>query len=222
MNDRGPEDGEAAVEELAEIIRRRLESRYRRLCFVHQELAKLGASAKERINGTTQDGSPGAVFRSESFEDFVFSRIDFSIYKKIQAEEFGLLFDQGLEDFDEEFFRGAFNLDRKQTRRMIADSYVKAGSFFVCRRVGPLLWSIMRSLHTALDFLSLVDGLGLGEVQIRAAAEALSGRVIRHDDGMETRLFAPGQDAKSRGLLCGTFHPLGKAHTLTLVWGTPG
>ncbi|MDR0599631.1 MAG: hypothetical protein LBG84_06060 [Treponema sp.] len=224
----------AAAEALVALVKRRVESRYRRILFVHQELAKLdAAAAKAKRNG------PGAEFFAaggqnapRSFEDFVFSQIDFSLYKKIEAAEFLLLFDQGLEDFDEPFFTKAFKMDREKVRALIAGSYLRAGPFYVCKSAGPLLLSIMRTLHSSLEFAPLLSGddLSSGE-QLRAAAGALNGMVIRHGDGRETRLFTP--DAADRAktttnaeaaetrrgppLLCGAFYPLGKAYTITLI-----
>jgi hypothetical protein len=207
-----------AAEALVNTVRQRIESRYRRIRFVHQELAKLDAAAKENAGNA-------ASLSNGSFEDFVFSRIDFSVYKKIDAEEFRLLFDEGLADYDEAFFRKAFNLSRDDVRSTIARSYIRVGPFFVSKSSGPLLLSIMRTLHSSLEFAPLLDA---GDVPVReqllAVAGVLDNIVIRHDDGMETRLFVPKADESTApstpagtAILCGTFHPLNKAYTITLI-----
>ncbi|MDR1142956.1 MAG: hypothetical protein LBK77_01905 [Spirochaetaceae bacterium] len=203
----------SAAEALINTIRRRIESRYRRICFVHRELAKLDAAAK-------RSGAPGASAKDKaegnaaagSFEDFVFSRIDFSIYKKIDAEEFRLLFDEGLSDYEELFFRKAFAMNRKQVRETIRASYIRVGPFYVCKGAGPLLLSIMRTLHTSLEFAPLLTGNDAADAeQLGLLRAALDGVVIRHDDGMETRLFIKDNS------LYGTFRPMNKAYTLMLA-----
>ncbi|MDR2767490.1 MAG: hypothetical protein LBB82_04095 [Treponema sp.] len=183
-------------DEFAVLIRRRVESRYRRMCFVHGELRKLDAAA---------DKAPAG-----SFDDFVFSSIDFSIYKKIEAGEFTLLFDFGLDDYEEAFFAASFKISRSETRALINKSYVKAGPWFLCKNPNPLLLPVMRTLHTALTFAPLFP-----ENDCPAGlAAALDGVVIRHDDGMETLLVTP---QKESGRLRGVFHPFGKAHTIDLL-----
>ncbi|MDR0586337.1 MAG: hypothetical protein LBG26_03765 [Treponema sp.] len=204
------------AETVTALIRRRIESRYRRIRFVHQELAKINAKTP-----------PGTVYGG-SFEDLVFSTIDFSVYCKIDAEEFSLLFDEGLADFDETFYQKAFKTNRENIRETIFRFYLKAGPFYVCRKTNPLILSIMRSLHTSLEFAPLFamddfagDSTGRAE-QYRAIIAALDGVVIRHDDGMETRLFTRGPKANAKteektAPLWGTFYPLGKAHTIPLL-----
>jgi len=209
-----PSDHPSAVE-LVNTIRQRIESRYRRILFVHQELAALDAAAKQRENPS-----------GESFEDFVFSRIDFSKYKKIDAEEFRLLFDEGLADYTEGFYQKAFAMSSEEIRALILSSYLRIGPFYVCKKAGPLLLSIMRTLHTSLEFAPLLDAEDVsGAEQLRLAATLLDGVVIRHDDNGETKLFVPagknGSPLLSGALLCGTFYPLGKAYTVTLIEGTP-
>lgn len=204
MNSAGNMD---SAEALAALVRRRVESRYRRILFVHRELAKLDGAVPVEGSG--------------SFEDFVFSRIDFSVYKKIDAEEFSLLFDEGLDDYDEPFYRKAFGLNREEVRRTITRSYIRVGPFYVCKNAGPLLLSIMRTLHTSLEFAPLLRGADVNaaasasDEQVRTVAAALDGIVIRHGDGAETRLFThkttPGVSLRA------VFCPLGKAFTVTLV-----
>jgi hypothetical protein len=203
---RGPEASAALVHTL----RRRIESRYRRICFVHRELAKLDAAAGESgIPGSSVKDTPdGGTVRNGSFEDFVFSRIDFSVYKKIEAEEFCLLFDEGLADYEESFFRKAFAMNREKVRETIRHSYIRVGPFYVCKSANPLLLSIMRTLHTSLEFAPLVTGNDA--VDAEGLGAALDGVVIRHHDGMETRLFMKDSS------LYGTFHPMNKAYTVML------
>jgi hypothetical protein len=89
----------------------------------------------------------------------------------------------------------------------------------------------MRSIHTSLEFGPLLgpddfagnSGKRIGQRETIIAA--LNGVVIRHDDGMETRLFtrpetasaAPSPKEAKSLTLWGTFHPMGKAHTILLL-----
>jgi hypothetical protein len=199
---------EPEMEELTDRIRRRMESRYRRLCFVQQELANLDTAA----------GNLRAA-PAESFEDFVFGQIDFSLYRKIEEEEFRLLFDEGLEDFSEGFYVKAFGMGREDVRKTINGAYLKIGPYRACKKAGPLILSIMRTLHASLEFAPLFCREELeDEKQYRGLIAALDGVEIRHHDGMITQLFAPGDGT---GALCGTFHPQGKAYTIPLVSTPP-
>jgi hypothetical protein len=209
-NHSGPPDRTEAV---IALIRRRVESRYRRIRFVHQELAK--------VNTKAQTALPGAA-RGGSFEDLVFSTIDFSVYGKIDAEEFSLLFDEGLDDFSEAFYQKAFKTNRENIRKTIFRFYIKVGPFYVCKKTNPLILSIMRSLHTSLEFAPLLAPDDPAAGQCETVIAALDGVVIRHDDGMETLLFtqvpegARGTIPNGAPSLWGTFHPFGKAHTVKL------
>jgi hypothetical protein len=189
---------------LLKVVKRRIESRYRRILFVHQELAKL---------------NDAEAIPSGSFEDFVFSRIDFSVYKKINAEEFCLLFDEGVSDYEESFYQKAFSMCRDNIRRTINEAYIKEGLFYLCKRAGPLLLSIMRTLHTSLDFAPLLLPDDISREQLLEAMHFLDGQTICHNDGMETKLFVRTQP-DSRPILCGTFYPLGKPYTVELVPNT--
>jgi len=191
---------------LVNTVKRRIESRYRRILFVHRELADLDAAVKQ------QGGTPPG-----SFEDFVFSRIDFSVYNKIDADEFRLLFDDGLDDYADAFYQKAFNMNREKVRSVIASSYIQEGSFYLCKQAGHLILSIMRTLHTSLEFAPIITAAELSDAdQLRQVAELLNGTVIRHSDNSETKLFTPGGNSGSP-LLCGTFYPLGKACTIVLI-----
>jgi hypothetical protein len=204
------------------VVRQRIESRYRRILFVHRELAKIDKdcqswAAKKAVSkngGNSPKTVPGG-----SFEDFVFNRIDFSVYKKIDAEEFRLLFDEGLADYEEAFYQKNFAMDSAAVRRIIAGAYIKAGLFYLCKTAGPLLLSIMRTLHTSLDFAPLlVAGETADPSQFPKTMELLDGLVIRHQDGMETNLFIqPGTQPGGPPILRGTFYPLGKPCTVTLI-----
>ena len=202
-------------ENLLAVVNKRIESRYRRLLFVHKELAKL---KPETADSGSAKPKPG-----ESFEDFVFKQIDFSVYKKIDEEEFCLLFDEGLSDYDESFFQKNFARSRQEIYRIINDAYTKEGRHYLCKKPGLLLMSIMRTMHSSLDFASLLDNIEfIAKDQQKTAVELLDGALIRHYDGMETKLFKPNEQNKGKippnSLLCGTFYPLGKACTLSLVY----
>ncbi|MCL1812810.1 MAG: hypothetical protein FWG29_04735 [Treponema sp.] len=210
------------ADEIVDLVRRRIESRYRRLLFVHEELERLNALAKlEPAARKTDAAGKTPDLSNRSFEDFVFSRINFSIYKKIDTEEFVLLFCEGLCDYEDAFYMKFFSMSRKEVQEIINASYVKAGPVYLCKKSGHLLLSIMRTLHTSLDFAPLLGSDDIaGEDHIKAVAGVLNGLVIRHDDGMETRLFVPQTadlNIQDNALLCGTFHPMGKACTITLI-----
>ena len=213
------------ADEIVALVRRRIESRYRRLLFVHRELERLNALAKlePAARKTDAAGKTPDVqdLSNRSFEDFVFSRINFSIYRKIDTEEFMLLFSFGLYDYSDEFFIKFFSMNREEVQKTINASYVRAGPVYLCKKSSPLLLSIMRTVHTSLDFAPLLGSDDIaGKDQIKAVAGILDGLVIRHDDGMETKLFIPQAadlNNYNKALLCGTFHPLGKACTITLI-----
>jgi hypothetical protein len=220
------------AETLIKILNRRLESRYRRIKFVYQELARLNTvlqpgalPASGGAVGVEIRGAAGAAANSVaplavpggSFEDLVFKNIDFSIYKKIEAEEFRLLFDEGLEDYNDDFFEDAFKMSREEVREIIISAYIKIGPFFVCKKSGPLLLSFLRTLQTSLEFAPILTAKDTeSPEQYSALIAALNGVVIRHSDGTETKLFVPPA-AEHDPALSGTFHPLGKAHTIALI-----
>ncbi|MDR2102951.1 MAG: hypothetical protein LBP42_02490 [Treponema sp.] len=228
------------------IISSRLESRYLRIRCVQEELTKLDFNQIK----------PGMVF-----EDFIFSRIDFSIYNKIEEQTFGLLYDRGLDDYEEAFFEKNFKRGRAEIRDIIHRSYKKIGPlYYNIRGQNPLLLSIMRTLRISLDFCPLLNreevlnectGLirfllekpgpqgslhpALGKESFfylaqsfgtlfRYIAASLDQLTFTHRDGMETRLFTAveetppaAQPGTPRTVLRGTFHPLNKPYTITLV-----
>ena len=210
------------AEELVALVRQRIESRYKRILFVQKELERLNAIAKMNSTAALSDLTQQKK-QAESFEDFVFSSINFSLYKKINKDEFTLLFDKGLADYQETFFQKCFRLSREETRKTITESYVKVGPFYLCKKSSPFLLSIMRTLHTSLDFAPLLGSDDIADPdQIKAVAGILNGLVIRHEDETETKLFIPKEEEKKPGMqaepvLCGTFHPLGKAYTIVLI-----
>jgi hypothetical protein len=111
-------------------------------------------------------------------------------------------------------------MNSTETRAVINNSYIRVGPFYVCKKSSPLLLSIMRTLHSSLEFVPLLDAKDISVEQLGLTAELLDGVIIRHDDNSETKLFIPGNNPGSRessSMLCGTFHPLGKACTITLI-----
>jgi hypothetical protein len=218
------------------IIGTRLESRYRRICFVSQELGKLDFKKAQ----------PGM-----RFNDFVFEQTDFGIYKKIAPEDFHLFYETGLDDFDDGFYKKNFGINRAAVRTIINRIYRQIDSSYCCREEkilrNPLLISIMRTLHTSLEFAPLIEhdellrectGLirflldqsdlekdmffhlarGFNELFCRILC-CLHNATVTQSDGMDTTLFtAPADDTPGAALtLWGTFRPYNKAHTIALV-----
>jgi len=106
------------ADEIVALVRRRIESRYRRLCFVHEELERLNALAKLEPAAKNKSASEQAPdLANRSFEDFVFSRINFSVYKKIDTEEFNLLFKDGLYDYDDSFYQQFFSMNPRRSAK---------------------------------------------------------------------------------------------------------
>jgi hypothetical protein len=138
--------GDASSEAPSGIITGRLESRYLRIRFVQEELGKLDF---------TQAG-PGTAF-----EDFVFSRINFSVYNKIDEKTFRLLYETGPDDYEDVFFEKNFRKNRGEIGDIIHRSYKKIGPFYYMLREkappGPLLLSIMRTLQSSLEFRPLLN-----------------------------------------------------------------
>jgi hypothetical protein len=160
-------------------------------------------------------------------DDFVFSQIDFSVYKKIPEDDFAPFSRPGLDDFEDSFFK-PFSLDREAAASMIGWAYQKTGGFFEIREdrlLGhPLLMSLMRSLQTSTAFVPLLSreelftecvhlARGFGPV-FTLFLRALDGAMVEHPDGASTDLSV----RTDKGLtLRGTFHPRGKAYTITLA-----
>jgi hypothetical protein len=210
------------------IIRRRLDRRYARICVVYRELGKLDFNR----------AAPGT-----SLEDMVFAQTDFDVYGKIPREDFILFFDEGLEDFEDSFYKYNLMMDRDGARRAISRWYAREGDYYVCAGKNPLLLGIMRSLHTALDFAPLIrveealeetaflirflqSQAALGKNALSdltrnpgplfsALLRSLDGAKAVHPDGKVTALFIEaGSDPP---VLCGAFLPENKAHTIRLA-----
>jgi len=137
-------------------LKRRMERRYMRLCRLQDELGRL--DLKKGAANVSSGVSP---------EDFIFSQIDFSRYRKIAERDFDLLFPEGLTDFDEAFFKKNFGLGRKEIQSTIEESYKKAepsaevedaasmirgspaAGEYRLERETPLILSLMRTLETS-------------------------------------------------------------------------
>jgi hypothetical protein len=210
------------------LIQRRLDRRYARICVVYRELSKLDFSKARSGTG---------------LEDLVFSQTDFDRYKKISREDFALFFDEGLEDFEDSFYKYNLMMDRGAVQKAISRWYKQEGDYYVCAGENPLLPGIMRTLHTALDFaplFSAAEVLGesaflirflqsksaMGEDAIAALKEnldqlfsallrSLDGARATHPDGVTATLFI--QESSDPPILCGTFYPEHKAHTIRLT-----
>ena len=132
------------------LIRRRLERRYARIRVVHGELGKLDF----------KQAKPGT-----GLEDLVFAQTNFAIYQKISREDFSTFFDEGLEDFDDSFYKKNLMMDRRAVRKTIFHWYQPQGEYYAYAGnavtnsavMNPLLLGIMRTLHTALDFAPLIQ-----------------------------------------------------------------
>jgi hypothetical protein len=203
----------------------RLKRRYLRIRAVQDALEKLNFNKAK----------PGTAL-----DDFVFAETDFSIYKKIAAEDF-CLFDAGLDDFDDDFFTKSFGLGREKTAAVIGSAYKRIGAFYYLNREShlrnPLLMAAVRTLHTSIAFRPVITGEEL-RAEIAAAfgaapgnfdavyydfLEPLDGSAVSHTDGMITSLvFEPPVGAVFSGggkgpAIRGTFHPQGKAYTIRLA-----
>jgi hypothetical protein len=209
----------------------RLNRRYLRIRAVQDALGKLNFNKAK----------PGTALN-----DFVFAETDFSIYKKIAAEDFSL-FDAGLDDFDDDFFTKNFGMGREKTAAVIGSAYKRIGAFYYLNREShlrnPLLMAVMRTLHTSTAFKPIIIGEELRAeiaVALRCLAahgaapgnfdavyydflEPLDGSAVSHTDGMITSLaFEPlagavFADGGKGPALMGTFHPQGKAYTIRLA-----
>jgi hypothetical protein len=221
---RGASPAGAAAGALGE----RLTRRYRRVCFVQEELGRLDFTKAKT---------------GDVLESFVFNHIDFSWYKKIEQKEFTLLFIDGPEDFGEPFFEKTFRRNREAVKKIITGHYQKIGGFYYLRRENPLIFSIMRSLHTSLEFLPLVcledireecaglvrvlESRGLIDPGAFPGLErkmpllfpcllrALDGLCFSHDDGQQTCLRCVSREGVL--ILEGIFHPQGKPCTIPLA-----
>jgi hypothetical protein len=207
-------------------VRRGLNRRYLRVRFVQRELERLDF----------KKAPPGV-----RFNDFVFTQIDFSAYKKIPVEEYSLYSREGLEDFDPTFFTRNFRLSRETALDLIQRAYIRIGGFYYIRQKkllsNPLLMAVLRNLQTSLDFAPLFTSeavrdecrtlsrdAGSGAAPLpedrlnrlpETALTALHGASMIHPDGMKTDLSAMREG--NILLLKGAFHPHGKTYTITLA-----
>lgn len=207
---------EGKAEEMPGTIARRINRRYLRLCRMQEELGRLNLKK-----------APSGV----SPEDFIFSQIDFSRYRKMSEADFSLHFPEGLDDFSEDFFCRNFGPGRDEISSIIRKCYTKVDGFRVLEKESPLILSIMRTLETSaeslplftageisnetknlLDYLSIARKIPGTEKLFPLLAYSLDGAIITHEDGMATRLFISPD-----GSLSGTFRPGNKPWTCELI-----
>jgi len=134
-------------------LERKIDRHYKRLCRVQEELNKLNR------NTTMPE-------KNLSFEDYVFSQINFSPYKKITEEDFHLLIPEALTDFSNTFFRKNFfpgdltetspgmeegNFYREKLTKLVENNYEKKDSHYILKTETPLILSLMRCLNTSLE-----------------------------------------------------------------------
>ena len=211
------------------LIKRRIDRRYRRLCRVQEELGRLD------FKKAAPHKSPGTAL-----EDFVFSQIDFSRYMKMDEQDFEQLFPEGLTDFDEVFLQKSFGCGKTEIQSLITASYKKTDGTYRIQTGDPgkepLILSVMRTLETSLETLPLFTAgeteeelksllnfvEGSGEKSRRRIpgmerlfpllVSGLDNALIPHGDGMTTKLFI-----SPRGDLSGTFRPGNKPWTIVLI-----
>ena len=193
------------------IVRNRINRRYLRLCRVQEELSQLDF----------KKAAPGL-----SPEDFIFSEIDFSRYKKINETYFNELFLEGLEDFSEAFFKRFFGLCKAEVLSLIKSGYKKSIGCFNLLLENPTILSIVRTLEISLEELPLFTLAEIRsemektdltkapdpELLFKLLVLSLDGLLVRHEDGAETKLFISGNYE-----LSGTFYPGNKAWTKILI-----
>ena len=201
---------------------------YRRLTFVQDELSRLDLAK------ATPNAEQNAERRA-SFEDIVFSSIDFSRYETIAGDTFNDFFLEGLNDFDEAFYTRNFCMPAKEICSLIERGYSGEGEAYKIKPVNPhetfLLLSVMRNLETSLENTPLFTG-GEVETQIRCLLNKFPAKAmlqkpeelysllianldnvsITHSDDRITRLTINQQ-----GELAGVFKPGGKNWTRVLV-----
>ena len=213
------------------IIYGRINRKYKRLCRIQDELSRLNL----------KKAAPGVVL-----EDFIFSQIDFSRYREINADYFENLYVEGLGDFDGSFYKKNFNCAGEEIRSIIEKSYEKVGNVYKIRKENPLILSIMRNLETSLETLPLLSPGEINEetknlldfaAGFQAAGSAAGGIAYSMREsitGMELlyRYLVPGLDSvrifhedgistelfiSGQGELSGTFYPGNKPWTLILI-----
>ena len=198
------------------LLGRKIDRHYHRLCRVQEELFRL-------------DLKKARESQDKTFEDFVFSQTDFSQYRNMDMDIFEKLFPEGLNDFDEAFYRKNFALTRAEIKTIIEGGYKKEDGFYKMQKENSLLFSIMRTLDTSLensslfsmeevdeeleklasliqkDNISKQDGTGLldslpaAEQLYSPLVMSLDGLSIIHSDGMKTKLFVSSVPDASTG-----------------------
>lgn len=202
------------------ILKNRLNRIYLRMCRIQEELSHI--DFKKAAKGV-------------SAEDYVFSQIDFSRYREIEASYFEALFAAGCEDFDEDFFTKNFRLEKEAAKKLIADAYKKTDGSYKSQKETSVILSVMRNLETSLEnsplftigeiktelktILDLADSektwgkfLPGAQKLYQLLILSLDGVNITHSDGNEAKLFVSGE-----GKLSGTFLPAGKPWTKALI-----
>ena len=196
-------------------IRERIKRLYLRLCRVQEELGRLDL----------KKAPPGV-----SPEDYIFSQIDFSRYRKIDEETFLSFFLEGIEDFTDIFFKKIFGYDKEKVKTTMKESFLLQDGVYILKRDNTIILSIMRTLETSLESRPLFSAEEINE-EIKNLVEFMGGsrlkkqknlfpllvksldnKIIRHKDGMTTKL-----SVSSNGNLSGTFRPGDKPWTLVLI-----
>ena len=150
----------------AGLLKKRIERRYRRLCRISSELGRLDLKKAAGISMSTTHGATQSAAGHKTLEDFVFSQIDFSRYRKMSEKDFDMLFPESLEDFDESFLKKNFGLDKTEIKSAIEGSYKKTEGEYRLQRETPLVLSVMRTLETSLEAAPLFTaGEIKGELQ---------------------------------------------------------
>jgi len=201
-------------------IKKRIERFYMRLCRLQEELGRMDLK-KARL------GAALGVTGYKTLEDFAFSTIDFSRYRKITEKEFDKLFPEGLTDFEESFLKKSFGLGREELQSVIEESYQKAEGEYRLLRENSLILSVMRALETSLEAVPIFTAAEVTEElqtlpsSIREKlptqlypllVSSLDNALVTHSDGRTTKL-----SLSPKGDLAGTFQPGGKPWTLVLI-----
>ena len=193
----------------------RINRRYLRLCRIQEELGRL--DLKKAPPGTRA-------------EDYIFSQIDFSRYRKIDEKTFLSFFLEGLEDFTDVFFKNNFGSDKEKVKTTMEQSFLLQDGVYILKRDNPIILSIMRTLETSPESRQLFSAEEINE-EINKLLEFMGGgkftkqkllypllvnsldnKIICHEDGMKTKL-----SVSSNGNLSATFRPGDKPWTMVLI-----
>jgi hypothetical protein len=216
------------------LLWKRLERRYLRFCAVQEGLSRL--DFKDFSDFKKSGGSA-------SFDDFVFSRTDFSRYGKIPENRF-ILYSEGLEDFDDcetgeddenrekIFFTKNFRMGKAEVEKTINLAFKKISGFYLLTKPTPVILAILRTLETSTETLpllrpeeilaemkSLYEYLDAGPFPAGSVSGFYSYLVGRLDNTIV--IHSDGAETKlfidESGNLLGTFKPGGKAWTVVLA-----